>query len=646
MQRRQPDPSLSTVHSAAGSHPDCVEVVILSADETLTATLHDSAGTSNVFYHAPTADAAVELLVRGHCGILIADLAVLRSEAASLLERLHAQFPELILLAAGRREEENAVAGLISKGQIYRFLHKPVSPARASLFIATATRRYHEVVAGRSPALASVRQLTRAASRRSMPLGLGIVAAIVLFGAGAFMLRPAFKTDKPVASSSSNEAPAAAPALASEEIEAGRLATAAGRLAPPAQDNALDRYRAALALQPDNADARAGVEEVLLRLEEQVVQAIQTRDAAGAARALATLRQAQPNHPQLAPLSEQIVQLSRAIAVQPAKPVAQEPVASATPPTSAAAPASTANLKLARARLASGQWLEPEGDNALAYLREARARNEDASLMTILATDLGTRLLDQSRSAIDAGNAAQARAHYDNAIRLDREFDLGLPGLIDVARQLDEITSAETNRAANKLRDLVAPAIKLREGGQLIAPAGNNAYELMKALVAEHSDAAEVRAEQQRLVFTLLDHARTALAGNDLDQADALAKRADDLVPGMSATQTLRQQVKAALTQRDAMTVINAGSLRRTFEVPAVYPPDAQRRAIQGWVDLEFTVARDGSTRDIVVTGAQPSRIFDKAASDALRRWRFEPVIRDGALVEQRARIRMQFALQ
>ena len=624
MQRRQPDPSLSTVHSAAGSHPDCVEVVILSADETLTATLHDSAGTSNVFYHAPTADAAVELLVRGHCGILIADLAVLRSEAASLLERLHAQFPELILLAAGRREEENAVAGLISKGQIYRFLHKPVSPARASLFIATATRRYHEVVAGRSPALASVRQLTRAASRRSMPLGLGIVAAIVLFGAGAFMLRPAFKTDKPVASSSSNEAPAAA----------------------PAQDNALDRYRAALALQPDNADARAGVEEVLLRLEEQVVQAIQTRDAAGAARALATLRQAQPNHPQLAPLSEQIVQLSRAIAVQPAKPVAQEPVASATPPTSAAAPASTANLKLARARLASGQWLEPEGDNALAYLREARARNEDASLMTILATDLGTRLLDQSRSAIDAGNAAQARAHYDNAIRLDREFDLGLPGLIDVARQLDEITSAETNRAANKLRDLVAPAIKLREGGQLIAPAGNNAYELMKALVAEHSDAAEVRAEQQRLVFTLLDHARTALAGNDLDQADALAKRADDLVPGMSATQTLRQQVKAALTQRDAMTVINAGSLRRTFEVPAVYPPDAQRRAIQGWVDLEFTVARDGSTRDIVVTGAQPSRIFDKAASDALRRWRFEPVIRDGALVEQRARIRMQFALQ
>ena len=624
MQRRQPDPSLSTVHSAAGSHPDCVEVVILSADETLTATLHDSAGTSNVFYHAPTADAAVELLVRGHCGILIADLAVLRSEAASLLERLHAQFPELILLAAGRREEENAVAGLISKGQIYRFLHKPVSPARASLFIATATRRYHEVVAGRSPALASVRQLTRAASRRSMPLGLGIVAAIVLFGAGAFMLRPAFKTDKPVASSSSNEAPAAA----------------------PAQDNALDRYRAALALQPDNADARAGVEEVLLRLEEQVVQAIQTRDAAGAARALATLRQAQPNHPQLAPLSEQIVQLSRAIAVQPAKPVAQEPVASATPPTSAAAPASTANLKLARARLASGQWLEPEGDNALAYLREARARNEDASLMTILATDLGTRLLDQSRSAIDAGNAAQARAHYDNAIRLDREFDLGLPGLIDVARQLDEITSAETNRAANKLRDLVAPAIKLREGGQLIAPAGNNAYELMKALVAEHSDAAEVRAEQQRLVFTLLDHARTALAGNDLDQADALAKRADDLVPGMSATQTLRQQVKAALTQRDAMTVINAGSLRRTFEVPAVYPPDAQRRAIQGWVDLEFTVARDGSTRDIVVTGAQPSRIFDKAASDALRRWRFEPVIRDGALVEQRARIRMQFSLQ
>jgi TonB family protein len=643
MQRRQPDPTLTAVRAVAATDAGSVDLVVLSADETLITTLQEAVGFTNVLHHAPTVDAAVELLVRGHCGILIADLAVLHSDAAQLLERLQSQFPELILLAAGRREEENAVAGLISKGHVYRFLHKPVSPARASLFVSAATRRYHELASGRSPALATVRQLAQPANRSSLLLGIGIAAALALLGTGVLMLRPSSNQPVPTTTIS---APTAIPStpLASDELERAKQAIADGRLAPPAPDNALEHYRAALATEPDNADAKAGVEDVLLRLEEQVTQAIQARDAAGAARILSSLRQAQPDYSQLAPLGEQIAQLSRSLTPSPARKT--EAVAATTVRPSLATVATGANIKLARARLATGQLLEPEDDSALKYLREARAQNEDASIVTILATDLGSRLLDQSRTAISAGNAVQARAHYDTAIRLDREFDLALPDLIDVGRQLDEITSAETNRKANQLRELLVPAIKLRESGQLIAPAGNNAYDTVKSLTAQHGDAAEVRAEQQRLVFALLDHARTALAANDLDQADLLAKRAEDLVPGMSATQTLRQQIKTALSQREATTVVSAGTLRRTLEIPAVYPPDAQRRSIEGWVDLEFTVTREGATRDIVVTASEPSRVFDKAASDVLRRWKFEPVIREGAPVDQRARIRMQFSLK
>ena len=73
------------------------------------------------------------------------DLGALRGDAAALLDRLHAQFPELILMATGRRDEEHSVAMLVSDGRIYRFLHKPVSPARANLFLAAATRRYNEM---------------------------------------------------------------------------------------------------------------------------------------------------------------------------------------------------------------------------------------------------------------------------------------------------------------------------------------------------------------------------------------------------------------------------------------------------------------------------------------------------------------------
>ena len=646
MQRRQPDHAYGTAHAAAALDPDAVDVVVLSADEALMATLQEATGTTNTLWHAPTIDAAVDLLVGGHCSVFIADLTVLHTDASALFERLHAQFPELVLLAAGRRDEESAVAGLISKGHVYRFLHKPVSPARANLFLAAATRRYRDLVPSVSPARATVRHLARPANRGTLVLGLGVVAALALVSVGVVMMDP-FSRKPSAALAVASSTPASMTQVATPSVDilaSAKRALAEDRIAPPAQDNALDQYRALLAAQPDNAEAKSAIEEILLTLEERVTQALQARDAAAAARALAALRQAQPDHIRLASLSEQVVQLSRAISTDAALKTVPAKIA---PPPVIAPIANAPNLKLARARLASGQWLEPEGDSALSYLREARAHNEDNSVITILATDLGARLLDESRAAIAADNAPQARAHFNNAISLDREFDLALPGLLDAGKALDEITTREANRAANQIRDLLAPAIKLRESGQLIEPAGNNAYEIIKSVAAQYADAPELRAEQQRLAFTLLDHARTALAAGNLDLAQTLSQRADELVPRMSATQTLRQQVTEALAQRTAATsVINAGSLRRTREIPANYPADAQRRGIQGWVDLEFTVAADGSTRDVIVTSAQPQDAFDKAAIDAMRRWRFEPVMRNGAPVDQRARLRMQFTLE
>ena len=37
--------------------------------------------------------------------------------------------------------------------------------------------------------------------------------------------------------------------------------------------------------------------------------------------------------------------------------------------------------------------------------------------------------------------------------------------------------------------------------------------------------------------------------------------------------------------------------------------------------------------------------VFEEAASAALAKWRYKPVVHDGKIVEQRARIRMRFAL-
>jgi TonB family protein len=60
---------------------------------------------------------------------------------------------------------------------------------------------------------------------------------------------------------------------------------------------------------------------------------------------------------------------------------------------------------------------------------------------------------------------------------------------------------------------------------------------------------------------------------------------------------------------------------------------------------LDFTVAESGAVKDIAMHAASNPGVFDKAAISALSQWRYQPVLRDGKSVAQRARIRIRFAL-
>jgi protein TonB len=188
--------------------------------------------------------------------------------------------------------------------------------------------------------------------------------------------------------------------------------------------------------------------------------------------------------------------------------------------------------------------------------------------------------------------------------------------------------------------------VSLRERGALVTPAGGNAFDSVMALRQRYPDADELRSEQQRLAFVLLDRSRTALAASNVDEAATFIDRANTLVPGMSAVRALQEQLAAAQQQRDfTKDVAQAASLKRVREVPAVYPKDAARQGTEGWVQVEFTIAPDGSTKDLQVRDSEPAAVFDKAALDSVSRWRFEPVKKNGAPVAQRAVLQVRFVL-
>jgi protein TonB len=90
---------------------------------------------------------------------------------------------------------------------------------------------------------------------------------------------------------------------------------------------------------------------------------------------------------------------------------------------------------------------------------------------------------------------------------------------------------------------------------------------------------------------------------------------------------------------------VSAANLKLVKYVPPVFPVGAREHGSSGWVEVQFLVKADGSVSDVIITGAEPVGLFEQAAVDAVRKWRYEPVERNGHATDQRARLRMKFAL-
>lgn len=70
-------------------------------------------------------------------------------------------------------------------------------------------------------------------------------------------------------------------------------------------------------------------------------------------------------------------------------------------------------------------------------------------------------------------------------------------------------------------------------------------------------------------------------------------------------------------------------------KVAPVYPKRALQRGIEGYVLLEFTVTRQGTTRDIKVIESDPaSTIFHRAAISAASKFKYKPRTEDGKAIE------------
>lgn len=488
-------PVVSDVPHERAPARECV--VVLTRDTTLLQTLKALGSVYNVVtVHAETDLAGA--LVDAHTGVVIVDAGAAVTEIDELIERLNSQFPELVLVVAGRLEDQSTLTAQITRGTVYRFLHKPVSEQRVKLFVEAAFRRSIEEKSATAQAGAG----GGAAEVSAPPPAFygAIAAAGVMLLVGAWYLWPASREASPAATASS---------------AAGANVDGTAQPVPSAQ----------------SAAERAA--DPLLVAAERELAAQHLDDAQ---KLVDQVRSMNPDSLRAAFLATQIAKRrERTGSPRPAPGIRSGPAAVSIPQGPAVAPPS-------------------EG------------------LQSPAVTDF---------------QPSQARAIT--------------PG--EGARQ-DTSAPAATLPAVTPQPAVIAPPAAPQA---TVAPRPVATTDLTPSRPVDVSDTSEAAAPTE-------------------------AQRAGPQAP-------------AAEDRSRANDVVSATSLAMVRYSPPSFPVVARERGITGWVEIQFTVKTDGSVDDINVVGAQPVGVFEQAALDAARKWRYKPVERDGRAVEQQARLRLRFAL-
>jgi protein TonB len=576
--------SLTALQSPAHDvRPDAgmlVDVVVLSDENALYESIRHCIAERNPLWRARTAEQAVDMLLLGRSGVLIVDMASVSTQPASLIERIHGQFPDVVIVVAGVRDDEPALAGLVSDGLVYRYMHKPLSARRAGMFLGAAIRQYAERRERRD--FEPLRPLMTRLPDRVGPR-YWLLSAVLIFSVVATVTvlthDEATESPEPVS--------AAAPAATSQQaatrsdpvLSRARAALAAGRLEAPEGRNALDLYRAVLLARPEHAEAQAGLARTLIAIVTQAEARAQGGDRAEALRLLQRVLEAEPGHARaqslLATLEPPVVAPAAEVTVAPAAVVSEAPAAEVP-----AAPAA------ARVSAAPGAVVS------------------DASPAVETRAVAGT-----------IGAALAARAQTPHAI---------VPATPD-ASTAKAATPPGPSRSSKPVRDPLQPALAMTSA---------------------------TRTGVRTRTFGAPISTGHAIAGVDRQPPGAGTPRAARSIASpageIDANGPRVPPDRVPASERTAITppeFVDSRDLSQTVLVEPEYPAAAVRAGQEGWVTVGFTVGERGDVRDALLTDAEPAGVFDAAALEAVRQWRFEPRVSNGRAVPVRSSVTLRFAV-
>jgi TonB family protein len=210
-----------------------------------------------------------------------------------------------------------------------------------------------------------------------------------------------------------------------------------------------------------------------------------------------------------------------------------------------------------------------------------------------------------------------------------------------------DIGTALAREKQQQLADRLGTARQRLGSGALFAPANDSAVDYLTGLQAEAPALAGLAEGWEAFRQAAVVSIEGSIDRGEWVTADSQLARLAQAPAGSIAAQPLAAELASRRLQETYLaTAAPASVMKLQSSVPAVYPAELLQRAVEGLVELELIVDRNGRPRDVVVTQAQPAGRFDAAAIAAVQQYRFVPFEQDGRVYERRLSMRVRFQVQ
>jgi len=668
--RKTESAALEAVERRATPEPKKAKlpVLLITADDLLWPQVGAALTKDLILKQLDSVDELLSSTTAGAPAIVVWD-ARNQTDAAAVLSRLQLHSPRFAVVVLDEAARTSAWTNPIALRQVVAHVIVPIPGTSLASALESAQEEVNARMAllGESGGTAS----GNSSGERKIPwipaaVGLGVLIA----GAAAYFVlqqRESPPQPAPVASPAHAPLPATGKAASNSDekvdllIEKAQQAMLERHYIDPAEGSALTLYRSALLLDPENGEARQGLQRLAEILFARVQSDLDERKFDAALQALETARSLSPKDGRLAALDERIASVRAEFG--PAQILAAINAQSfdrASQLIDDAARSKSLNplkltqlrdelrrkhqefdianfVKMIDTRLQQDKLTEPRNDSAVYYLNQARSAGATAGALQAQIQEINRQLAQNARTAIE-------QRRFGDADRLIGDLrGYGVPLSIVAALQ-HELGIARGQQAAAEQPQYAELAQSRLTQGKLIEPANDSALFYINQLRAGDPKNSALPRLSGAVQAQLLDQARAALDAAQPQKAEPLLQSAASLgassdLDGLNARLAQMKQPAAGILE------VAEASLTRIKPISLDYPVGALRQGTEGWVELAYGVGPDGKVINVKLLASEPAGVFDTAATKAISRVRYQPVIQGGKAVAVTTKIRISFRM-